>query len=608
MGNSGLMKSKGKEADEVDELALPDVLALAIRCLPNPSENQTRLLEILAHLQLRLATERFQLAVLGQFKRGKSTLLNALLRAEVLPVGVIPVTAIPTFLESGGTPLVCVTYSSKRVDEFNVDGWDALRERLTTFVTEEYNPGNKLGIARVDVRMSSPSLEHGVVLIDTPGVGSTFRHNSAAADAVLPECDATLFVVSADPPITEVELEFLARIRQTTARIIVVLNKIDVLEPQEREKALTFLRRVLAEQGKFDASPPIFCLSARKALRAAKTGDVKGFEASGIAELEAYLTRFLAMEKRATLERAVARKASRLVAELRLEAEITVRALHLPINDLERRIATFDEASSRFETERRSARDLLAGDRVRAIREMEMTAERLRNEARTVLQQALDQALAKDADPQAVREMLAPVIVSFFSDALQKTVHWIGEQLNTIFRVHQCRADELVTLVRQTAAELMEIPLHSSASAEAFVPRRDPFWLTNPASVTINPVPPDAMDRLFPVSVRRKRVHSRLLKEIETVVIRNVENLRWATLQNLEDAFRRFGSELDERLEASLVATRGAMNVALNRRTQHSEAIATAIADGQTASSRLLAIERRLGSYAESDGSSLWAA
>lgn len=116
------MKSKGKDADETSELALPDLLGLAIHSLSNPSENQTRLLEILAHLQVRLATERFQLAVLGQFKRGKSTLLNALLRADVLPVGIVPVTAIATFLETAITPVLCVTYSCKKVEEIQDRG------------------------------------------------------------------------------------------------------------------------------------------------------------------------------------------------------------------------------------------------------------------------------------------------------------------------------------------------------------------------------------------------------------------------------------------------------------------------------------------------------
>ena len=284
----------------------------------------------------------------------------------------------------------------------------SLRERLAEFVTEECNPGNRLGIVRIDVRVPSPLLERGVVLIDTPGVGSTLRHNSAAADAVLPECDAALFVLSADPPITEVELEFLARIRKTAARIIVVLNKMDILDSEEREKAVVFLKRVLVEQGKFDAIPPIFCVSARNGLHATKIGDANEFEASGVAQLEAYLTKLLATEKRVTLESAAAIKASTIINELRLETEITFRALRLPINDLEARIARFHEATIRFDAERLAARDLLAGDRLRAIKELESTAERLRNEARIVLRQALGRALREEENPETVRIDLAP--------------------------------------------------------------------------------------------------------------------------------------------------------------------------------------------------------
>ena len=84
---------------------------------------------------------------------------------------------------------------------------------------------------------------------------------------MLPDCDACLFVVSADPPITEVEIAYLLRIKQHVARIIVVLNKIDAIEPADRPVAEDFLRGVLAEQAGLSA--PIFCVSARAAVRAA---------------------------------------------------------------------------------------------------------------------------------------------------------------------------------------------------------------------------------------------------------------------------------------------------------------------------------------------------
>lgn len=207
------------------DLDLTDLLTEAAACVLSPSASQAKLLERLEGLRQRLAADRFQLAVLGQFKRGKSMLLNALLGADTLPTGVIPVTAIPTFLQAAPKPRLRVTFTAGRIEEFDEDGPAALRERLTAFVTEGANPRNMLGIARVEVFFPSELLAHGVVLVDTPGVGSTFHHNTAAADAVLPECDAALFVVSPDPPITEVEVQFLARVRQTVARVIVVLNK-----------------------------------------------------------------------------------------------------------------------------------------------------------------------------------------------------------------------------------------------------------------------------------------------------------------------------------------------------------------------------------------------
>ena len=252
---------------------LTDLLNEAVTSVVSPSASQVKLLQRLDSLRQRIAANRFHLALLGQFKRGKSTLLNALLGADVLPTGVIPVTAIPIFLQAASTPSLRVTFTGGRIEEYEADTPSAFRERLTAFVTEEANPRNMLGVARVELRLPSELLASGVVLIDTPGVGSTFHHNTAAANAVLAECDAAFFVVSPDPPITEVEVQFLASVRQTVARIIVVLNKIDTVEPDERIIVEAFLRRVLAEQAGLDMTTPIFCLSGRDALRARLVGD-----------------------------------------------------------------------------------------------------------------------------------------------------------------------------------------------------------------------------------------------------------------------------------------------------------------------------------------------
>ena len=232
----------------------------------------------------RLDQERLQLAVLGQFKRGKSTFINALLGDDVLPTGVIPLTAVATFIAWRREPLVVVRFKGEAPsEEFAVHTADEIRNVLFRFVAEEANPENRLGVERVDLFYPAGILADGTVIIDTPGVGSTLRHNTEAALQVLPECDAAFFVVSADPPITEVELEYLRRLKSKTARVFFILNKADYLRPDESAASSSSYKRSLAEKSLIDADERIFCISARDGLDAKQNRDEHMLERSGIA-------------------------------------------------------------------------------------------------------------------------------------------------------------------------------------------------------------------------------------------------------------------------------------------------------------------------------------
>jgi GTP-binding protein EngB required for normal cell division len=169
----------------------------------------------------RLAALRLEVAVVGEFKRGKSSLINALVGREVLPVGVLPLTAAPTVLEDGEEGLV-VEFADGRQEHHRLD-------RLAGFVAEESNPGNALGVARVIARLHTPLLDAGVRLVDTPGVGSVHEHNTRSTDAYLPSLDAAVLVTSADPPISKAERGFLERVLEHAVRLFVVLNKADYL-------------------------------------------------------------------------------------------------------------------------------------------------------------------------------------------------------------------------------------------------------------------------------------------------------------------------------------------------------------------------------------------
>ncbi|MEE4607882.1 MAG: dynamin family protein, partial [Desulfobacteraceae bacterium] len=265
----------GKAASEVESPGLSRLLQQAAGAVADLGteffHHQSRLVDLSA----RLAEGRFHLAVLGQFKRGKSTLLNALVGEDILPVGVVPLTAAPTFIKYGPKPKVRVDFREDRPSDELVDAaTERAREFLVQFVTEGANPENRRGVAEVHVELSAPILSSGVVLIDTPGIGSTYRHNTLATLNFLEQCDAALFLVSADPPITEVELEFLHQVRQKVPRLFFVLNKIDYLDRRELAEALGFYRRVLCEQAGYSQDHPVFCISARRGLESKVTGDI----------------------------------------------------------------------------------------------------------------------------------------------------------------------------------------------------------------------------------------------------------------------------------------------------------------------------------------------
>src|ERR1035441_10379109 len=149
-------------------------------------------------LVARIKQGRFFVACVGQFKRGKSTLLNALVGEPILPAGVVPVTTVPTLLRYGNTRAARVLIDAR---------WRTIRlEDLPQYVSEELNPENTKQVAGVEVFLPSPLLAGGMCLVDTPGIGSVFSGNTETTKDFIPQIDAAILAVGADPPISGEEL------------------------------------------------------------------------------------------------------------------------------------------------------------------------------------------------------------------------------------------------------------------------------------------------------------------------------------------------------------------------------------------------------------------
>lgn len=170
---------------------------------------------------LALQEERGELNVLvvGQVKRGKSTLVNALLNEDLMPTGALPVTGLVTALRYGQKRSIQVQFR---------DGYAIViaPDQLADYVSESGNPKNSRAVERVEITWPAPALR-GLVLFDTPGIGSIWEHNSETAREALPRADAAILVLGPDPPIGSLEIAFVRDVVGSSERLFVVVNKAD---------------------------------------------------------------------------------------------------------------------------------------------------------------------------------------------------------------------------------------------------------------------------------------------------------------------------------------------------------------------------------------------
>jgi GTP-binding protein EngB required for normal cell division len=176
----------------------------------------------------------FEVAVVGRVSSGKSSLLNALVGAPVLPTGILPMTSVPTRLRRGSQAAVQVTYAHGRTVSYGLD-------RLGEFVTEAHNPGNEKRVAGVLVEYPSDLLPAGVAFVDTPGLASVASRGALQTFAYLPRCDHAAFLFDATAPLADEDLSLLAFLHEAGITTSVLLSKADLLASEDLQRVQAYV-------------------------------------------------------------------------------------------------------------------------------------------------------------------------------------------------------------------------------------------------------------------------------------------------------------------------------------------------------------------------------
>jgi GTP-binding protein EngB required for normal cell division len=195
----------------------------------------------------RMESAAFEVGVFGRVSSGKSSLLNYILQTDVLPIGVTPVTAIPTRISHGPIAQAGIEFAEAQPQIIPLS-------KLAEFATEQKNPGNKKHVTRIFVKLPSDRLAEGVTFVDTPGLGSLAVAGTEETVAYLPRCDLGIVLLDASAGLTQDDLVVLQALYQAGASAMVLISKADLFSAADREQMIAYVKANLRDQLRVEPS------------------------------------------------------------------------------------------------------------------------------------------------------------------------------------------------------------------------------------------------------------------------------------------------------------------------------------------------------------------
>lgn len=394
----------------------------------------------LANTRARLADPAVRVIVVGEFKQGKSKLINALVNAPACPVDDDVATSVPTTVAYANEPSAWVL-ERKGDAHTEPQRRQIPLEALAEYVSERGNPDNERGVLAAEVLLPREILRGGLTLVDSPGVGGLESSNSLATLAALSSAHAVLLVSDASQEYTEPEVQFLQHAMRISPNVAAVLAKTD-LYPEWRR-----IERIDREHLTGHDDVPIFSVSSDLRLLAAELQDRTLNEESGFPALVSHLRREVLGRAEVIHERSAVHELASVVDQLEMSLKAELNALVNP-EDTPRMIAELENAKAKADEFRgRSARwqVTLTDGIADLVADMEHDVrDRLRKVQREA-EKAID-----DGDPGPVWDQIREWLDQRVTAAVSETFVWTDERSRWL-------AEEVADLFSQDQSE---IPIH----------------------------------------------------------------------------------------------------------------------------------------------------
>lgn len=515
--------------------------------------NQKTLVKELETLFLKHREERFYVAILGLFKRGKSTIINALLNQEVLPSAVIPVTAIITLIEHSERTAAEIYFSNGDILPVDIAA-------IEDYVSEEKNPENKKRVDFVKIFHPASILEN-MLIVDTPGMGSVLPHNSETTKSFIPKIDAAIYVLSADIPISQTDIDFIKDLKQEVPKLLFVLNKVDLLNETDLQKMM---------QHNLSALNKITPISRDELM----TISAKYYDTTegNMNQLSSRLMDLTKSDKKEIVAQSVIKRYEFLRHGLENEIQFILKMMLMPLDELEEK-KNMLQSSVEIMTQQKEEFESIMNGKVKSLQKhihqtineeayhliatvnREISAFPITDDSSfSVLNKKLKSLLL--AKLETVKGLLEEKTKESFKDLLIQTAGRSESFLHEL----STNLDTYLGLDFKLISEKFDLDVYTA------------FYLTVSSSSDSQTWKSSSLSKLLPAQIRKRRFIKNLQDHYKKIIIRDTAAIGYDLQYKVQESFRKFNYDLNKSLRELLENLETKINDTIASKKQNEKA------------------------------------
>jgi GTP-binding protein EngB required for normal cell division len=532
--------------------------------------NHIRTLEVLEERKERLRQDMFNLVVLGQYKRGKTTFINALLGADILPTAIVPLTSIVTVIRYGREMIGRVQFQDGTIKPI------ALQD-LAQYVTETENPENGKLVKLVEITYPSAYLNDGVRIIDTPGIGSVHQHNTDATYEFLPRVDAAIFVLTADPPISREECSFLKEVIQHVRQVFFVQNKIDLVADNDCQQSLLFSKNRIEQLTGFK-DVTIYPVSAKQALEGTLNQRVDWLSVSHINEFKNALSDFFIKDRKTVLLSSTAYLIIQMINEALLKINLEYSTINLPLVEIKGKLNTLHEHFQGVQQGKADMAYLLKGELERFGTQLETDLKEFKEKASAQVKEKLKdfvqerKQLGMTELTVSLNHFLAQTLVMFFQEWQTVKEQEANAWLDAVAKRFESKNNALIAEIRNLAADLFQIQFQAVAG-NILLTRESSLYFLTEINQPLFSFPSGILHSLLPKAWSLRLLLKSGQEQAEELVDLNCGRIRYDVHSRMKKSLNVFKKKYEESLDQTINEIVGTIEAAIQKKSLGEELV-----------------------------------